>query len=296
MRETLAYDVFEAAGLPAANTAFYEIILDRGEGETSLGIYTVIEVVDDTMLDRVFGEDKGNIYEAEGSAASLAAGVAANLKNSFQKENNEDAADWSDVEKFHAILHSDKRTTDISAWRKELETVFNVPVFLDWLALATTLQHWDTYGGMSHNYYLYNDAGKLTWISWDHNFILGAMGGGGQNPNEAMPNAGNNVMRQGGLNRNTSFDKAEVTAAQWPLIRYLMDVPDYLEAYKGYLKSGIEGPFNASKMQTRYEAWAKLLEPYAEQQGTSPAFQTGVQSLIQTTKDRNEAVTAFLAG
>ncbi|MGE3986256.1 MAG: CotH kinase family protein, partial [Dehalococcoidia bacterium] len=120
MRETLAYDAFEAAGLPAANTAFYEVILDRGDGETSLGIYTVIEVVDDTVIDRVFGGDKGNIYEAEGSAAALTPGTAAAVKTSFQKENNEDAADWSDVERFVSILNADKRVSDLAGWRKDL--------------------------------------------------------------------------------------------------------------------------------------------------------------------------------
>lgn len=300
MRESLAYDVLEAAGLPAAHTAFYEVILDRGEGEASLGIYTVIEVVDDTMLKRVFGEDEGNIYEAEGSAASLAAGVAANLKNSFQKENNEDAADWSDIERFHSTLHSEKRTSDQAGWRRELEAVFDVPVFLEWLAVSAALQHWDTYGGMTHNYYLYNKDGKLTWISWDHNFILGAMGGGGNpNQNAAQPNAANNAgaMAGGGMGgrSNTSLDKKEVSGASWPLIRFLMDVPDYYAGYRRYLAETISGPFNAAAMQSKYERWAALLAPYAEKQGNGAAFQAAVQSLVQTTKTRNQAIGDFLA-
>lgn len=299
MRETLAYDVFEAAGLPAANTAFCEVILDRGEGETSLGIYTVIEVVDDTVVDRVFGSDEGNIYEAEGAAAALTPGTASAIRTSFQKENNEDGADWSDVEKFVSILNSDRRVSDLAGWRKDLEGAFNVPNFLEFLAIATTLQHWDTYGGMTHNYYLYNDDGQLQWISWDHNFILGAMGGGGNQPNQQVPNqqAQNQQQNRGGMagRMNTTFDKKEVTAANWPLIRYLMDVPDYYDAYRKYLKETIDGPFNAAKMQAKYEAWAKLLQPYYEKQNQGAAFQTAVQSLIDVTKQRSQAVSDFLA-
>lgn len=297
MRESLAYDVFEAAGLPAANTAFYEVLLDRGEGATSLGIYTVIEVVDDTLVSRVFGDDSGNIYEAEGSAASLAANVGPYLRNSFQKENNEDAADWSDIERLHAVLHSSKRTTDLTSWKRDLEAVFDVPMFLEFLAIAAALQHWDTYGGMTHNYYLYNDKGKLKWISWDHNFILGAIaGGGGNQPNLQNPPGGNNLQRggPGGINRNTSLGKEEVSASQWPLIRYLLDVPEYYSAYKQYLRETIEGPFNATSMQAKYEAWAAVLQPFADKRNEGNVFRTAVQSLIQTTRERNQAVATFL--
>jgi hypothetical protein len=45
----------EEAGLPAAETAFCEVILDYGEGPVTLGLYTVIEVVDDTVVERYFG-------------------------------------------------------------------------------------------------------------------------------------------------------------------------------------------------------------------------------------------------
>lgn len=296
MRETIAYDVFEEAGLAAANTAFYEVILDRGEGEASLGIYTVIEVIDDTVVQRVFGEDSGNIYEAEGSAASLAANVAPQIKTSFQKENNDTEADWSDIEKLHSVLNSATRTSDLDGWRKELEAIFDVPVFLEWLAIATTIQHWDTYGGMTHNFYLYNnpDNGKLTWISWDHNFILGAsIGGGGGNANPNAP-ADQNANRGMAGRMNTSFAKTEVTNS-WPLIRYLLDVPDYYAEYRKYLKETVDGPFNAKKMQTKYEKYAATLGPYAEKLGTATAFQTALQTLIQNTNSRNQAVSDFLA-
>ena len=53
--------------------------------------------------------------------------------------------------------------------------------FLRWLAVNTVIQNWDTYGKMTHNYYLYNHTtGKgLTWIPWDNNEALqsGKQGG-----------------------------------------------------------------------------------------------------------------------
>ena len=64
----------------------------------------------------------------------------------------------------------------------ELEAIFDVNGFLEWLAISAIIEHWDSYGSMSHNFYLYHDpeTGQLTWISWDHNMAMASeMGGGG---------------------------------------------------------------------------------------------------------------------
>ena len=67
MRDTIAYDVLEEAGLPASETAYYQVILDYGEGQKDMGLYTMIEVIDDTVINRYFDDDSGNIYEGDGS-------------------------------------------------------------------------------------------------------------------------------------------------------------------------------------------------------------------------------------
>jgi spore coat protein H len=97
MREGLTYDLLDEAGLVAAETGFYEVLLDYGQGPNSLGLYTVIEVIDDTVIGRYFDDDSGNTYEAEGQAASFAEGTTGQIEASFQVESNEEQADWSDI-------------------------------------------------------------------------------------------------------------------------------------------------------------------------------------------------------
>ena len=75
LRDALSYDIMEAAGLVTPETAFYELLLDTGQGPVSLGLYTAVEVVDDTVIERSFKDASGNIYEGDGVAASLAAGT-----------------------------------------------------------------------------------------------------------------------------------------------------------------------------------------------------------------------------
>jgi len=314
MREAITYDLLEEAGLVAAETAYYQVFLDYGEGPVNLGVYTVIEVIDDTVIERYFGNDKGNIYEADGQAASLAEGTFDWIQDSFEKENNEDEADWSDIEALYNVLHSEERTTDPGAWRAKLETIFDVDAFLEWLAISAVLQHWDTYGGMSHNFYLYHDADtdQLTWISWDHNHVLGGMGGAGERreqpaaeAQEQEPGAETKEPvaemeqpegRMGGPGggRNVSLDKANV-GDNWPLIRYLLDDPTYYERYINYLEETSNGVFNPDKLAQKYQQLAELIAPYATEEEGKDAFESAVQSLTERTYERAEAVADFLA-
>lgn len=333
MRDAISYDILQDAGLPAAETAFYEVVLDHGAGPASLGVYTAIEVVDDTVIKRHFGEDKGNIFEGDGGASNLAEGVRERLSTSFPKENNDDTG-WGDVERLYDALHAPIRKTDAAAWRKGLEAVFAVDDFLAWLAIAAALQHWDTYGGMTHNFYLYTNPanGLVTWISWDHNLVLGAMGGGGAPGGGQMPGGGfpggafppppdgapvvlpsgfvppspgvvpsgapgGQGVRPaggGGMGRNASLGKEEV-AATWPLIRFLMDDPVYRATYIKDLDATVKGPFEPTKMEARYARLAALLAPYAAKSADGAGYTAAVEALVQTTRTRVKAVNDFVA-
>ncbi len=288
MRDAVTYDLLEEAGLTAAETAYYEVILDYGEGLVSLGLYTMVEVIDDTVIDRTFDGDSGNIYEGDGTAASLAEGTFDQIADSFQKENNEDT-DWSDLETLYNVLHSDARTTDPEAWRANLEAIFDVDPFLEWLAISAAIQHWDTYGSMTHNYYLYNnpDTGQLTWISWDHNLVLGGSPGG---VGGGFP-GGNAGGGRGGPGRAVSFDKTEV-GENWPLIRYLLDDPIYYAKYLSYLEETAT-LLDADALAAKYQTLAALLAPYVDDEA---AFKTAVESLTQQTYSQAEALANFLTG
>lgn len=306
LRETMTYNLLEAAGLVAAETAFYEVVIDYGEGPVSLGLYTMIEVVDDTVVDRYFDDDSGNIYEGDGNGVSLAAGTTLEqIEASFQKENNEDEADWSDIEVLYEMLQSEQRLSDPAGWRANLEAIFDVPTFLEWLAISAVLEHWDTYGAMSHNFYLYNNpqTGQLTWISWDHNLVLGAMGGpgggfgppggGGQGNLPAPPAGADDVIAFGGPN-STTLDRANI-GDNWPLIRYLLDDPTYYDLYLSYLESTVNDLFNPDTMTPRYQELAALIAPVAAQNDNQAAFEAAIQTLITLTGERYQAVLDFLA-
>ena len=182
LREKVAGDVFRNAGLVASHTAFYTLYVDFGEGPVYFGVYTMVEEVDNTVLDTQFSDDDGNLYKPDGDGASFASGSF--TEDVFVKKTNEDDMDWSDIQSLFTALHDDTRTTDAAIWRTNLETVFDTDVFLKYLAANTVIQNWDTYGRMTHNYFLYNDpaTSKLTWIPWDNNEALQYGKNGGSLP------------------------------------------------------------------------------------------------------------------
>jgi spore coat protein CotH len=145
-------------------------------------------------------------------AATFASGTYD--EDEYVKKTNEDDMDWSDIESLFTVLHDETRTTDPATWRTNLEAVFDTDVFLKYLATNTLIQNWDTYGRMTHNYFLYNDpaSSKLTWIPWDNNEAL-------------------QYGKQGG---SLPFNFSGLVASEWPLIGYLYADAVYKAKYDGY--------------------------------------------------------------
>ena len=280
IREKVAPEVFRDLGIAAPQTAFYRIYIDYGGGPIYFGLYTMIEIVDDTMIEDQFVEDGGNLYKPEGAGASFAINT---FSTSFFEKKTNEGSDWSDVESLYNILHSSQRTSDPDNWRASLEKILNVDNFLKWLAVNTTIQNWDTYGKMTHNYYLYNNPkdNLITWIPWDNN--------------EAFQSG-----KQGGA---LSISCSEVSS-NWPLIRYLLDQEVYTQKYKTYLSQVIASAFEPSMMISKYQNYSNLIREYAvgsngEQTGytfleSDSDFDSAISQLITHVNSRYSVVQNYI--
>lgn len=263
LHEKIAADIFRDAGLKTPQTAYYRLYVDYGNGPIYFGLYTAVEIVEDTMLDDQFGSNSGNCYKPEYDGATFAYGTF-NTEDYYLK-TNEEQADYSDVESLYNIINSDLRLTNVEQWKTELESIFDVNNFLLWLATNTVIQNWDTYGLMSHNYYLYDDPStkKLVWIPWDNN---GSLFEGNRTP--------------------LSFSMNEVND-EWPLIRYLIDQPNYKDIYKGYLLSVVDNAFEPSKIQEKYQYYYALIYDYViGDEGEQPGY-----TFLSSSSDFTDALT-----
>lgn len=284
MRDMTAAYLFREFGLIAAETSYYEVYVDYGEGSTYFGLYIAVEDIDDTAIKTQLGAMNGNLYKPEGEGASFAEGLYED--DHMNKENNESAADYSDVQAlYNAINNSSIYSADRTRWKNELEAVFDVPTFLKWYAVTAVIQNFDVYGVMAHNYYLYNDnngdvsnGNYIRWIPWDHN--------------EAFK-SGNQVLELG-----------YSSTSCWPLIYYVMSDSDYLNQYKEYVKDFTENYFTYDKMNTLYTQYADLIRSSAISEITGytflstgskeSSFNTAVNAMKSFVSSRATAVSSYL--
>tara|TARA_R110002050_G_scaffold36712_2_gene91717 strand:- start:407 stop:1858 length:1452 start_codon:yes stop_codon:yes gene_type:complete len=279
LREKVAADVFKNAGLAVSHTAFYTVYVDHGDGPTYFGLYTMVEEVDDTVIDEQFSDDDGNLYKPDGNAATFA--VNSFNETEYYKKTNEDEADFSDVQSLLAVLHDGSRITDAATWRNNMDAVLDTDVFLKYLATNTVIQNWDTYGRMSHNYYLYNNPenSKLTWIPWDNNEAL----------------------QEGNMQGSPELDFSDVNATEWPLISYLYQDGVYKAKYDTFIQEVVDGAFNVSTIQGLYSTYSALISPYATAEipgytflNSSSDFQAAVNELNSHVVARATAVSNYL--
>ena len=279
LREKVATDVFRDAGIASSHAAFYTVYVDHGDGPEYFGVYTMVEEVDDTVIDTQFSNNDGNLYKPDGSGASFAEGTF--TEDVFVKKTNEDEADFSDVQSVFTALHADNRLTDPATWRTNLEAVFDTDTFLKYLAVNTVIQNWDTYGRMTHNYYLYNnpDTEKLSWIPWDNNEAL----------------------QQGNMQGSLALDFSDLNDTAWPLIGYLYEDATYRAQYDSYVQEVVDNAFNVSTMQAKYSIYSALLEPYATTEiegytflNSSSDFQAAISQLNSHVSARATAVNNYL--
>jgi spore coat protein H len=247
LRAKVVTDLMRDAGLPAPRTAFMRVYFDRGAGMKYLGLYTVIEIPDEPMLDTFFGSSAGNLYKPHGTGGRWTVFVA----DDFSKRTNTADEDWTDVEDAIAALND--ATSDRGVWRRRLEARLDVGTFLRWLALNTLVGNNDAYGGLSaHNYYLYGSPrhrDRLFWIPWDHDLAvpsgIGGFGGGG------------------GIGGGTTLDlfHAQV-GANWPLIRLLLADPVYRATYRSYAEELLNSVLDPARVNARVRAEYERIRPF----------------------------------
>lgn len=278
MREKAASDIFSEFGVPAARSAFYEVWVDYGSGPVYFGLYTMMEVVFDTMLEDVFGSNSGNCYKPDGDGAMFSSSGFS--LDDFEKKTNEDIGDWSDIQEMYNRLHASTRTTDVETWKTNLEAVFDVDGFLKYLAANNTIQNWDTYGNMTHNYYLYHDPADdlIKWIVWDNN----------------------EAFQSGARYSTLSFEMSEVSN-DWPLITYITDVDEYRAIYDAYIQEFVDGAFAPSKMSTQYSAYDVIIASSATSEisgytflSSSSDYSSAVSTLKSHCSSRTSAAFSYL--
>ena len=158
---------------------------------------------------------------------------------------------------------------------------------IQYLAVHDFLQNDDSYTGMMvHNYYLYEEKGKLAIIPWDYNLAFGGMGGGGDASST--------------VNSPIDTPVSNGTGSDRPLIAWIFSdeaaTAQYHETYSRFIADTVESGWLASEISRV----ADLIRPYVEADANSfysaEEFDTAVEALQSYCALRGESVRGQLEG
>ncbi|MEK3773891.1 CotH kinase family protein [Paenibacillus sp. FSL K6-4396] len=249
MREVLHYEALRSIGMDVPMTNYVNLYVN---GEL-VGFYTGVEAVDDSYLERNYGEDyeEGVLYDTD-------------EKSYLQYE---EGSDYSTITK---DLGTDKDKSKLKTFiqtlnempegeKGDIESALDVDSALQYIAGNMVFGNYDSYNGdKGHNYMLYSDAdGKFTVVPWDFNMSFnGYSGGGGRGTATGSTTTNTNAT-------NVSVDEPVlgISMENVPMINNLLAVPEYKEKYLSYvneLTDYMEG------IQNRITDLADEIRPYVE--------------------------------
>lgn len=241
MREYLTYEALREIGADVPLTAFSNVYIN---GEL-YGFYLCIEAIDDSFLERNFGDAEGNLYKQEQGSTLVYVEGSSYDKSEFKSGNDDTKADLKNfIQILHEMPEGEKGT---------IETVLDVDSALRYIAANTVLGSYDSYNGnFAHNFYLYSQENRFTVIPWDYNMSMAGFGGGG-----AGRGFGSGDVTTIPIDEPVSGTSMESR----PLIDNLLKVEEYKEKYYGYVKELIQYLEN---FEPRVEEIAAIIRPYIE--------------------------------
>ncbi|WP_238602494.1 CotH kinase family protein [Fimbriiglobus ruber] len=166
-RETLGYEIYRAAGVPAPRTTFAEVRLTvPGKRDKELlGVYTLVEEVDKPFLKDRFGNDKGLLMKPEGLREFADLGDDWDrYKKQYAPKREATKEEAKRIITFARLVQKG----DDATFQKEIGSHLDVDNYLRFLAATAFVANGDNFF-FGHNYYLYLNpkTNKLHLIPWD---------------------------------------------------------------------------------------------------------------------------------
>lgn len=172
LREALTYEAMRDIGLPGSMTTFANLTING----QAYGLYLCAEAVEDSLLERIFGDAGGNLYKAD-MGATLLPGSEDSLEHKAGDDEDKTAL-TALIEALAALPEGEKG---------DLEERLDVDSFLRYIAANIVLGNEDSYlGRNAQNFYLYERDGRFSIIPWDYNMSFGS----GMDAGEASSSGG----------------------------------------------------------------------------------------------------------
>ncbi|WP_427050333.1 CotH kinase family protein [Paenibacillus sp. TC-CSREp1] len=167
-----------------------------------------------------------------------------------------------------------------------LEKAVDVDAVLKYFAAHTVVVNMDSYtSNMGHNYYLYENNGKISMLPWDYNMAFGGFQAG----------SASDVV-------NLAIDTplSGVTMEERPILSKLLEVPEYKAKYHEYLQEIVDGYFADGKFEQTVQTLDKLITDYVKNDPTAfvtyDKYKAAVAELTKLGTLRAESIQGQLDG
>ncbi|MFD0587326.1 CotH kinase family protein [Paenibacillus sp. GCM10027627] len=168
----------------------------------------------------------------------------------------------------------------------DLETYVDVDAVLRYFAAHTVVVNMDSYTSMmAHNFYLYENNGKISILPWDYNLSFGSFQSGSASD---------------AINLAIDTPISGVTLEQRPLLGKLLEVPEYKEKYHEYLQQIVDGYFSGGKFEQTVSALDQLISEHVKNDPTAfttfEKYQAAIAEIKKIGTLRAESIQGQLNG
>jgi hypothetical protein len=152
----------------------------------------------------------------------------------------------------------------------DIESVVDVEEVLRYFVVHNFTLNADSYtGSIIHNYYLYEEAGKLAMIPWDYNLAFGGMGNMGRGMGGAASAATDSAASL--INYPIDTPTLGTDMDNLPMLSWIFESEEYTARYHELFAEFMEY-FTSGEFAAMYDNAIALISPYVEKDPT--AFST----------------------
>lgn len=288
MKNYLALDMMRHMGVATPLTSYAQV---KVNGQ-NIGLYLAVEEPEEAFAKRNFGKNYGKLYKPDyrrledpnqDVALQYTGDSIGNYDNIFRNQKFK----TSDEDKRRLIESLQK-----IAERRDLEEAVDIEQVMRYFAVQVFVVNLDSYlGPTGHNYFLYEEDGRLQMLPWDYNLAFATYSLGMPDPindSELYVNYPIDTPASGDIMVNR------------PMFHNLMLNADYFETYHKYFDQLISTYFESGYFEKKVAAVRQLISPYVKTDPTAYCsyadYETGVKTITDFCLLRAESVRGQLNG
>jgi spore coat protein H len=258
MRAKIAWDLAARMDITASRSIHARMYINGAY----MGLYLIVEHIDEIFVADRFGSENGNLYKCLYPADLRDMGSnPESYKQEFYGRRIYELTGavrddtYEDLAGFIRFLH---RATD-GEFVEQIRDRFNVDGFLRVLAFETLVGHWDNYWFNKNNFYLYSNplTGRFEFIPYDVDNTFGIWWDG-INGERAVAWSLRDIYDWGYSVQDNSNDNRNRM-----LVRRILSVPEFRDIYSYYVQYFIDIAFSPQHLNNKLTLQMERLIPAA---------------------------------